>query len=94
MKGRYALKAWQPVKDGSFLDIAGFIQRVRPSGNNLVVVVTSPGAARVVAFAIDSANMPEVVGTLSGEDTVFVAARGEEDQLNLLGIFAKLLGWE
>ena len=94
VKGRYVLKAWQPVKDGSFLDIAGFIQRVRPSGNNLVVLVTSPGAARVVAFAIDSANIPEVVGTISGEDTVFVAARGEEGQLNLLGIFARLLGWE
>src|SRR6476469_1268990 len=48
VKGRYVLKAWQPVKDGSFLDIAGLIQRVRPSGNNLVVIVTSPGAARVV----------------------------------------------
>jgi transcriptional regulator of arginine metabolism len=94
VKGRYALKAWQPVKDGNFLDIAGFIQRVRISGTNLLVVVTSPGAARVVAFAIDSANLREVVGTISGEDTVFVATRGEEDQQMLVGIFAKLLGWE
>jgi transcriptional regulator of arginine metabolism len=94
VKGRYVLKAWQPVKDGNVLDIAGFVQRVRPSGTNLLVIVTSPGAARVVAFAIDSANIPEVVGTISGEDTVFVATRGEEDQINLLGIFARLLGWE
>lgn len=94
VKGRYVLKAWQPVKEGNVLDIAGFVQRVRPSGNNLVVIVTSPGAARVVAFAIDSANIPEVVGTLSGEDTVFVATHGEEEQLNLMGIFARLLGWE
>ena len=94
VRGRYVLKAWQPVKDGNFLDIAGFIQRVRISGTNLLVIVTSPGAARVVAFAIDSANMPEVVGTLSGEDTVFVATRGEEDQLTLVGIFASFLGWE
>src|SRR5258708_16463086 len=93
VKGRYVLKAWQPVKDGNFLDIAGFIQRVRVSGTNLLVIVTSPGAARVVAFAIDSANIPEVVGTISGEDTVFVATRGEEDQLMMVGIFARLLGW-
>ena len=94
VKGRYVLKAWQPVRDGNVLDIAGFVQRVRPSGNNLLVIVTSPGAARIVAFAIDSANLPQVVGTISGEDTVFVAARGEEDQLMLMGIFARLLGWE
>lgn len=94
VKGRYVLKAWQPVKDGSFPDIAGFVQRVRLSGTNLLVIVTSPGAARVVAFAIDSANLPEVVGTLSGEDTVFVATRGEEDQHILLGFFATFLGWE
>src|SRR5437764_1238723 len=94
VKGRYVLKAWQPVKDGTFPDIAGFVQRVRPSGTNLLVVVTSPGAARVVAFAIDSANMPEVVGTISGEDTLFVATRGEEDQQKLMGVFARFLGWE
>src|SRR4051794_10164395 len=47
VKGRYVLKAWQPVKDGTFPDIAGFVQRVRPSGDNLLVIVTSPGAARV-----------------------------------------------
>jgi transcriptional regulator of arginine metabolism len=93
VKGRYVLKAWQPVKDGTFPNIGGFVQRVRPSGTNLVVIVTSPGAARVVAFAIDSASMPEVVGTLSGDDTVFVATHGEEEQNVLLGIFASLLGW-
>jgi arginine repressor len=37
--------------------------------------------------------MPEVVGTLSGDDTVFVATHGEEEQNVLLGIFASLLGW-
>src|SRR5258707_10366777 len=92
VKGRYVLKAWQPVKDGSFPDIAGFVQRVRISGTNLLVIVTSPGAARVVAFAIDSANMPEVVGTISGEDTLFVATRGEEEQQKLMGVSARFWG--
>ena len=53
---------------------------VRLSGTNLLVILTSPGAARIVAFAIDSANLPEVVGTISSEDAVLVATRGEEDQ--------------
>jgi transcriptional regulator of arginine metabolism len=37
------------------------------------VVRTSTGAAQSVAVAIDKAQWPEVVGTLSGDDTIFIA---------------------
>jgi transcriptional regulator of arginine metabolism len=39
----------------------------------LVVVRTKAGAASTVARAIDDARLPEVLGTLAGDDTVFVA---------------------
>ena len=39
----------------------------------LVVVVTMPGDAGAVARAIDLAALPEVAGTIAGDDTVFVA---------------------
>jgi transcriptional regulator of arginine metabolism len=43
----------------------------------LVVVHTSPGAASVVASALDRARVPEVLGTIAGDDAIFVApARG------------------
>jgi transcriptional regulator of arginine metabolism len=43
----------------------------------LVVVHTTPGAAQVVAGALDRANVPEVLGTIAGDDAIFVApARG------------------
>jgi transcriptional regulator of arginine metabolism len=39
----------------------------------LVVTRTTPGAAAVVANAIDRARMPEVLGTIAGDDTIFIA---------------------
>lgn len=44
---------------------------------SLVVVVTAPGHASAVARAIDLASVPEVAGTVAGDDTIFVATYGE-----------------
>jgi transcriptional regulator of arginine metabolism len=43
---------------------------------SLVVVRTRPGGAPAVARAIDLAGLPGVLGTLAGDDTVFVAPEG------------------
>jgi transcriptional regulator of arginine metabolism len=45
------------------------------SSANLVVVQTPPGCANVLAQALDSAHLPDVAGTLAGDNTIFVAAR-------------------
>ena len=39
----------------------------------IVVVMTSPGAASAVALALDRARIPEVLATIAGDDTIFVA---------------------
>ena len=41
---------------------------------NLVVVRTPPGSAHVVASALDRASLPEIVGTVAGDDTIMVVA--------------------
>jgi transcriptional regulator of arginine metabolism len=43
----------------------------------LLVLKTEPGQAQPLAFALDQAAWPEVVGTLAGDDTVLVVARTE-----------------
>lgn len=48
------------------------VLRVRDNGS-LVVVNTTPGAASAVALVLDQARLPDVLGTLAGDDTVFVA---------------------
>ena len=43
----------------------------------LVVIHTAPGAAQVVASALDRAKPAEILGTIAGDDAIFVApARG------------------
>jgi transcriptional regulator of arginine metabolism len=49
-----------------------FAVDVRLAGN-LVIVLTAPGHAAAVARAIDLAPMDEVMGTVAGDDTIFVA---------------------
>jgi transcriptional regulator of arginine metabolism len=60
--------------------VAGAMLRVCVAGPHLLVLKTLPGRASVVALEIDAAQWPEVVGTVAGDDTVFVALGGREDQ--------------
>jgi transcriptional regulator of arginine metabolism len=45
------------------------------ASGNLAVLRTPPGAAHYLASAIDRAALPYVVGTIAGDDTIFVIAR-------------------
>ena len=50
------------------------------AGENLVVARTEAGRASAVAVDIDGAAIGEIVGTLAGEDTIFIAVRGLKEQ--------------
>jgi transcriptional regulator of arginine metabolism len=50
------------------------------SGGNLVVARTEPGLASAVAVEIDAAAIPEIVGTIAGEDTIFIAVVDQKAQ--------------
>ena len=43
------------------------------AGDNLIVARTEPGLASAAAVTIDGAAIAEIVGTLAGEDTIFIA---------------------
>ncbi|GAA4747781.1 arginine repressor [Gordonia alkaliphila] len=45
------------------------------SSGDMAVLRTPPGAAQYLASALDRASLPEIVGTIAGDDTVFVLAR-------------------
>ncbi len=48
--------------------------------DSLVVAKCEPGLASAVAVEIDRAHISEIVGTLAGEDTVFIAVAGQKAQ--------------
>src|SRR5262245_43888499 len=69
------------------------------SSGNLVVLRTPPGAAQFLASALDRSGLPEIVGTIAGDDTVLVVARQHdktpEPEPGSVGaaLAARLLDW-
>ena len=62
------------------LDTLHYVRDVRTAGAHLTLVITAVGAAQTVAIVLDRCAWPEVVGTLAGDDTIFVASSGVRDQ--------------
>ena len=56
--------------------VAEFVRDIRPAGPNMLVITTAIGAAQRVALTLDRIDWPEIVGTLSGDDTIFIATTG------------------
>jgi transcriptional regulator of arginine metabolism len=56
----------------------------------MVVVRTHPGSAPAVARAIDLAGLEEVLGTIAGDDTIFVAPARERQAPSLVGRLERL----
>jgi transcriptional regulator of arginine metabolism len=50
------------------------------AGESLVVAKTETGFAAAVCVRIDNAKIAEIVGTIAGEDTIFIAVRGNKEQ--------------
>jgi transcriptional regulator of arginine metabolism len=71
--GRYAL----PHANG---DSTRGLLSLDMAGDILIVAKCLPGRASAVAVEIDDAAVPEIVGTLAGEDTIFIAVRDQKAQ--------------
>ena len=71
--GRYAL----PHANG---DATRGLLSLDTAGEILIVAKCLPGRASAVAVEIDDAAIPEIVGTLAGEDTIFIAVREQKAQ--------------
>jgi transcriptional regulator of arginine metabolism len=70
---RYIVPEGAVNRADPFHAISGFVTDVRTAGSSLTVVKTRAGTAQSVTVAIDQAEWPEVVGTISGDDTIFIA---------------------
>jgi transcriptional regulator of arginine metabolism len=45
----------------------------------IVVLKTPPGTAHLVGVALDESALPEIAGTICGDDTIFAACRSSAD---------------
>jgi transcriptional regulator of arginine metabolism len=62
------------------------------AGDSLVIARTVPGLASAVAVEIDAATIPDIVGTIAGEDTIFIAVRDAKSQRTAIKEVWKLFG--
>lgn len=74
--GRYAL----PQVNG---DTRGLVS-LDVAGEVLIIAKCLPGRASAVAVEIDDAAISEIVGTLAGEDTIFIAVRDQKSQRSVM----------
>ncbi len=70
--------------------IADGVLTFEPAGEALVVLHTPPGEANRVAVALDRLAWPDVVGTIAGDDTIFLAVKDHAAQRRVLGGVRKL----
>ena len=62
------------------------------AGDVLVVARTDPGLASAVAVEIDGAAIAEIVGTIAGEDTIFIAVNDRKAQGSVIKKVWELFG--
>lgn len=58
---------------------------------NLIVIKTITGSASAAAEAVDSLKWSEVIGTIAGDNTIFLAVKDPEAVSELIGKFRKML---
>ncbi len=83
MGDRYVLPGPASAVKDDFASLKQFVRGLQSAGSNLTVLKTAVGAAQSVAVALDKAQWPEVIGTISGDDTIFIATAGAREQKKL-----------
>jgi transcriptional regulator of arginine metabolism len=64
-----------PQSDPDERRVSEGVLTIETAGDALVVLHTSPGEANHVAVALDRLAWPEVIGTIAGDDTIFLAVK-------------------
>jgi transcriptional regulator of arginine metabolism len=67
----------------------GLVRTMEASGN-LLVLRTGPANAHPVAIAFDNASLPEIIGTIAGDDTIALVAREPSTGHDLITLIERL----
>ena len=67
----------------------GLVRTMEASGN-LAVLRTGPANAHPVAIAFDNASLPEIIGTIAGDDTIALVAREPNTGNDLIQLIERL----
>ncbi|MCU0317183.1 MAG: hypothetical protein MUC92_11385 [Fimbriimonadaceae bacterium] len=90
VSGRYVVPG-QPTGITVSQLVAEGLLSFSPAGPNLLVVKTRAACAGRVGMVIDGLDLPEVVGTVAGNDTLFVATMDRSDQQVIMDLLDRAL---
>lgn len=89
---RPAAALLREITDPNERRLAESLLSVDRAGDALLVLHTPPGEAQRVGSALDLMAWPEIVGTLAGDDTIFVAARNAVAQERIYRHLQRITG--
>ncbi len=91
----YAIPEFEPARlvpqDHLRRVMGEWVAEVRSAGH-LVVLRTPPGCAHVVASALDRSNLPTIIGTVAGDDTLLCVADEDTGGPALAAVLRELAG--
>ena len=86
INGRYTRQALQTGQTGY-----GTV-RLDTAGDNLIVGKCTSGLASAITVKIDGAGIPEIVGTIAGDDTILIAVKDRDAQRKLMKTISEMFG--
>ena len=66
----------KPLSPTEMMQTPGFVS-INFSGN-MGIIKTRPGYASSIAYNIDSSDIPQIIGTIAGDDTIFIVIKEGE----------------
>lgn len=78
-----------PLSAREMLLSPGF-QSINFSGN-MIVIKTRPGYASSIAYNIDNSNIPEILGTIAGDDTIFLVRKEGANEREILRALSMII---
>ena len=78
-----------PAQVKEMMQVPGFIS-INFSGN-MGVIKTRPGYASSIAYNIDNSNIPYILGTIAGDDTIFIVISEQASEADVVSALSKVV---
>ena len=78
-----------PAQVKEMMQVPGFLS-IAFSGN-MAVIRTKPGYASSIAYNIDNSEIPYILGTIAGDDTIFMVIKDDSDEHEVVSALSKVV---
>lgn len=58
---------------------------------NMIVIKTRPGHASSIAYNIDNSDIPQILGTIAGDDTIFLVKKEGTREKDIIDLLAEII---